>query len=329
VQRADPNTGKTVKSNAVTLNVPWHTQEGLSPAPAIRIAATAPQGSVRAGWSVPIEIAVTNVSKHGLRLAVWQGVGRTTHWLAEAQEFGSGIEVSDSMGAPAPLTKVGRALHSGDDVPEGFFIYVPVRPGEVWKETRVIGTISDISAAGHYTATVVLMDPSGGLVRSNPVTLAVTSADQLGREDPEAAPPFIVTIRSTSGEDNNDPFSSRDGLPVRVCMTNIADREIKLDNSITRDYVEVWDSKGVPVPMTEDGRVIRRSFGQGSVSNVHPIAPGESMCGGINLRGLYAFSKPGDYSVQVERAREPSTNPDSKANLPLVKSNVITVSVAP
>lgn len=319
MERADID-GRVVRSNIVVLRIPSPTLPTAISSASLRIEASVPLASVGMGWKVPIEVVVKNTSGRTLRLAGWNGRSRTSHWILEAQEFGSGIEVRDERGARAPLTKQGQAYSSGDDIPDGSFIYVLLRPGEVWKETRVIGTISDIGAPGRYAAQVSLVNPATGTtIRSNPTTFTVLNAIGSVPEHHEAPAPFITTIRSVPSDDDPVRWAGREH-PIQVCMTNIADRTVRLDNSITMDRIEVWNSRGDRVPMTEAGRSLQSNLGQGSLHNLYPISSGDSLCGDVLLDPLYDFSEGGDYFVQIERAAEP------KANL-LAKSNVLKLSV--
>ncbi|HXN48126.1 MAG TPA: hypothetical protein VN893_15870 [Bryobacteraceae bacterium] len=321
VGRLDEASGTTVKSSPVVLRVPPPGQIALASKPAFSVAVAALCASVQTGWRIPVEIAVTNVSPQPIRLAVWRG-HTPYHELREAEEFGSGIEIH-RQGADVRLTPHGQAVRRGEELPDGAFALVSIQPGAVWKERRAIGGFSGISVPGSYTIQVSLIDPASGLpVKSNPISVTVTDPDQSASARSESRPPFIVTLRAE--EEPHDASGNVRRFPVLLCMTNISGRQIALDNYITKDRIEVWDSRGEPVPITKDGRFIRTSFDGGAAGGANPIRPGDSLCGDLNLGPLYDLSKPGVYSAQVARADELDMPPgQSLAGAPLVRSNVI------
>lgn len=322
VQRDDLTRGFVVKSNIVTFRIPSLASRRPSK-PTFSIAITSALSSVRAGWQVPVEIAVKNLSTKPLRLAIWHGVSSRTHWSLEAQEFGSGIEVRNADGKVVPLTTHGRAFLSGDGWFRGRFLFESIRPGEVLKQTAAIGELSDIDSPGTYTIRAALVDPVSGLpVNSNPLRITVTNTPD------DAPPPFVITIRAV---DEEEGWSFKVGdVPLQVCMTNISDHELRLDNAITKNDFQVTDSGGNPVPLTNAGRDIRRMFGEGSANTVFPVRPAESLCGFSTLATLFELTKTGRYTVQVGRSddRDLASGHQRAENLPMVRSNIITVTVA-
>jgi len=318
-----------VKSNIVTFRAPPSPPPSAKPAFAVTI--TPSLDSVSAGWRVPVNVAVKNLSKQTLRLAVWQGTNYITGGYArEAQEFGSGIEIRDSKNVTVPLTAGGRDFLAGDGWARGRFLLLPIRPGEILEEPKAIGQLSDLSHPGRYTVRTTLVDPSTGLlVNSNIISIDVTAPSH-GTDQTGTRPPFVITLRAIEKEEDDGPDSFRNRLPVDVCLTNISDREIKLDNAITQDYFELFDNLGQPVPLTNNGRILRASFGSGSSNTTLSVLTGDSLCGASTLAGIFDLSKPGGYKLQVGRIAELNRRPGDGmafADLPRVRSNIVTITV--
>jgi hypothetical protein len=208
-------------------------------------------------------------------------------------------------GAPVPLTRDGQAYRAGEDLPEGTFEYVLLEPGEVRKEIKAVGAISDIHTPGKYTVQVSLVDPVSGLtVKSAPAMFTI-----MGDVPPSAeVPPFVVTARLLNPDD--DPLRSR--FPVLQCTTNISDSGLRLANST--DYYEIRDDQGKPILIRQSDPVVP------DASHEFYLGPGDSLCGEFNLDGFAGLDNAGKYSVQLGRVwNRPSE---------VVKSNVITLSVA-
>jgi hypothetical protein len=231
-------------------------------------------------------------------------VSARTNWSLEAQEFASGVEVRNAAGKTAALTPNGRASLADAGWFRGGFRLASIQPGEEVRQTVAVGELSDITAPGTYTLRALLADPVSGLpVSSNSLPITV------GGTLREATAPFIITIRALDGAT----------VPLDVCMTNISDHELQLDNVITKNDFRVNDGDGKAVPLTNAGKDIRRMFNEGNSNTMYPVRPAESLCGASTLATLFEMSKPGRYTVQVGRIHE--------NHLGLVSSNIITITL--
>jgi len=141
--------------------------------------------------------------------------------------------------------------------------------------------------------------------------------------------PFSVTISATQ-----TVMKAGAEVRINVVLTNISDREIYINVSGgpgELDYtVSVLDRSGHEAPETKYLRALRgedasdpgetttlvvaRSFG------LRDVKPGETFRSSIDLGKLYDL-QPGKYTIQLERIEEETH--------PVVKSNTITVTVAP
>jgi hypothetical protein len=274
---------------------------------------------IKAGYQVPVKVAVTNLSKKRIALRTWQEDNHIGAGIG--YEFSSGIEVRDPLGNPAPKTKEGQDLDRGTAFPAGSFRVVWLEPGETHDETKMVGKLYDLSRPGKYEFQVALSDPKTNLVvRSNPVTVNVLGPD--GSPQPGKQPPFLLDIRPLAD-------SVRKGFKfeaaVYLAITNMSDHPIDFDIGYGINDVDVYDHDGNLAPLTETGRRYRGPLPRGDPPIQHPqtvqhLQPGETKSGGmINLDSLYDLSRPGRYTVQVK-----AFDGESKT---IVESNRITVTV--
>ena len=321
--RTDTVSGKEVSSNRISFKVPPSAGPFIKGKPAFSVAVTAPFASVKPGWQIPVEIAVKNSSNKELNLAVWEGQNQDAT-TKEADEFGSGLEVRDSKGNPEPLTKDGQTLLNGDELPNGSFKFVPIAPGEIVEETRIIGGIYDVRAQGAYSVQVGLTDPTTNLpVKSTVTEVAVTNSAPFH-------PPFIIKVGPELSLAGDHQFA------LRICQTNISSRAIKVDNYMFLDEVALLDSRGNPVPLTVEGRrrtreerwFLQRGERGADASHSWELAPGGNLCGASTVNVDWDLSKPGQYSAQIIRLDYPDKAPGQvMEDLPTVKSNTILWSV--
>jgi len=96
IRMRDRLSGILVTSSPITVTVPAETTPHKRTKPAFSIALTAPIESLKAGWRIPVSIVVKNISTKDLNLAIWDG--------RILDEFGAGLEVTNSDGKPVPLT---------------------------------------------------------------------------------------------------------------------------------------------------------------------------------------------------------------------------------
>jgi hypothetical protein len=331
VRRVDQATGLEVKSNVLAFRLPSPALSSHPSTPAISITITSPFEVVKAGWQIPIEVSVKNLSSQEINLALWSGQNRD-FTSEEPDEFGFGWNVRDDHGNPVPLTKQGQAFLSGEELPNGYFSFVPISPGEMVEQTRVVGSIYDVGSAGKHFIQVVLTDPTTNLpVKSNTVSVAVGSPVKLN-------PPFIITISP------EESFTTDRRLGLRICQTNISAHAIKVDNATFDQEISLRDNDGLPVPFNEKVKkriaAAQGSFQSGErgtdASHLWTLGPRENLCGVITLDAFdgndtkWDLRKPGKYSIQIVRFDYPDKTPGQKMDeLPLVKSNTITWTLPP
>jgi hypothetical protein len=296
--------------------------------PAISIAIATPFDSVKVGWQIPIAISVTNLSDQETLLAVWNGLNRDST-LKEPDEFGFGLAARDDKANPVSFTNQGQALFRRDELPNGYFTFLPLPPRETVTETRIAGGIYDIAAAGKYSLQVTLIDPATDLpVKSNAVSVSVS-------DSAEFHPSFIINISPEGSFTRNGQFG------LRICQTNISDHKIKLDNATFNREISLRDSHGVAVPlsadfkkrMAEEREQFDRADRGADASHLWYLGPGENLCGVITLDPNDIYwepRKPGRYSIQIVRFDYPDrTVGQEPENLQIVKSNTITWMVTP
>jgi hypothetical protein len=311
----------TVTSNAIKFRAPQIASYTENAAADFSISISSPYGIVQLGWDIPIKIVLKNLSRHNLRLAVWEG---NTPYGRLLDEFGSGLEVFDDDQKIAANLKQPSFPHSGDYYPGGAFLLTTIKPGEELQQTRALGRIYDFTKPGNYSVHTVLIDPTTGVaVKSNQIKFKLATPSSLASAAiPAKTPPFMVSIRPYP------EFGSVEKLPLSICMTNISDQEVRLDNAITKDIIHVDDSAGKPVELTEAGRTLQKQFGSTGMTTV-TVKSGESLCGIITVGTLFDFPAPGDYTVRVDRYDEPDALPNQTLqSLPIVQSNAATLAVA-
>jgi hypothetical protein len=169
-----------------------------------------------------------------------------------------------------------------------------------------------------------LVDPlSKQLIDSNAVRFEIedpSSSDPLPKQ-----PPFIVTLQSVN-------FSPPNPGNVLICMSNIADYEIRMDNFALKDFASVETSDGMAAAMNkaaikdwepENLKQAPAGF-QGCCTET--VKPRKALCGGIGLGVVYDLSRPGAYRVRIDRYDETDVMPGQKlGELPLVHSNWLTI----
>lgn len=146
--------------------------------PEFAIAISAPRTTVKSRSDVVVSIEVTNISGSATKL-----VGARSAVLEYA------IDVRDSDGKPAPLTRRGAAtvnhrFAAGDRAGRRFIgpggvTDSMVPPGGVVKEELTVSDFFDLSRPGTYTIQVQRPDfrsqpPGDRMLKSNVITLAVT-----------------------------------------------------------------------------------------------------------------------------------------------------------
>lgn len=191
------------------------------------------------------------------------------------------------------------------------------------EQTRIIGQVYDLTRPGTYQLQVTFFDPLNNLlVKSNPLTVSVVQ-EQSGIP---LRPPFLLDIRAAqylaaSGRNSNAGIS--------LAVSNVSDHPIDVDIAYGYSQVDVYDGAGNLAPLTENGKLYRRSLpGAMGPPFVH-LLPGQTGSGGaIDLATLYDLSQPGRYTVQVI-AFDPETNTTVKSNRNHASRGQIIIAVGP
>jgi len=317
-----------VRSNAIRFRVPQNTSSLMKAKKAFSVSISSPTETMPIGWGIPIKIELKNLTKHDLSLPIWEGVAH--HAFAPTDEVGVGFEVFDLDQGVVLKAKQRSSAQRAGHYPEGNFIMTVLKPGETIQQIRVLGSLYDITKPGRYYVQVVLMDPTTNiLIKSNQAIVTVADPSHIDfAETQKKIPPFIVTIRNYSEMKDNKKN------PLLMCMSNISDRDLRLDIVSLKDVHNVEDSQGNPVKLTEAGLNSQKLYG--STSNMTAdkpqipslLKPGESVCTVDSVGALYDLSKPGDYRVRVDRYDEPDASPGEKLHeLQVIQSNWISLTV--
>jgi hypothetical protein len=206
---------------------------------------------------------------------------------------------------------------------------IAIPSGKSAEQIVLLGDLFDIGKPGKYQAKVALLDPeSNRLVESNLVSFEIdntTSSRPLLKQ-----PPFLVTLGSAR-------FDPPDPSNVLICMSNISDHDIRLDNSFAKEFVSVEDLDGNPATLTEAAQQARKSMDLTMVTaNLDQcctwgtVKPRKAECGGLTVGAIYNLSKAGPYRVRVDRYDEPDATPGQKlGDLPIVHSNWLMIFETP
>jgi hypothetical protein len=159
------------------------------------------------------------------------------------------------------------------------------------------------------------------------------AAGQAAAPAEASKPVFAIAIgtpRST--------VKSRSEVMVNIEVTNISGSATKLVGAtpaVLGYAVDVRDSAGKPVPLTRRGtatvnqrfaagdRAGRRFIGPGSVTD-STVPPGGVVKEELTVTDFFDLSRPGTYTIQVQRPDFRSQPPGSR----MLKSNIIAITVA-
>jgi hypothetical protein len=182
----------------------------------IAVSASAPRSQLPLGWAVPLALVVHNKSTRPLRWAFNDPPNTAPdEFLTGAKVFGPAGEVRQPPKQPNPNWSFSRFRSTVS--------ILKIPPGKSAEQIVLLGDVFDISRPGKYQAKVSFVDPlSNRVIASNTVSFEIedrTSASPLPKQ-----PPFIVTLQSANSL-RRDPGS------VLICMSNISDHDIPLDNS--------------------------------------------------------------------------------------------------
>ncbi|MDR3751518.1 MAG: hypothetical protein P4K94_08540 [Terracidiphilus sp.] len=318
------NKASHVTSNLIHFTVGVSSKQPSTSQAGISVLLSATRARLPVGWAAPLDIVIQNNSSHPVRWAVDAPPNMAP------DEFLSGVEVFDAAGKPCPPT---RQLDSN----WGFSRYwglsrfrdavstVEIPPGKNAEQILLIGDVFDIGKSGKYRAKLALWDPtSKRQIESNLVSFEIvdtTSSRTLPKQ-----PPFVVTLQSA----HLDPPNPGN---VLICMGNISDHDIRLDNSALKDFVTVEAADGTTAKMNEarledwNPENLKKVIAGSIQSNTWDmVKPRKALCGGIGVGVIYNLSKVGPYRVRIDRYDEPNATPGQKlGELPIVHSNWLTI----
>jgi hypothetical protein len=150
---------------------------------------------------------------------------------------------------------------------------------------------------------------------------------------PSAQPPLTITISFSDG----DVVKTGSGILVFVTLTNHSDKTASSSQDYAGYYtMDVKDARGISAPDSEDGRKARahmdacrnstkkdvcggRKFG--GIGLISQLKPGESWHEELLITKYYDMSRPGKYTIQLERKLPEELGKGT------VRSNPITVTV--
>ena len=339
--------------------------QAADPAPAcpgLKIEIRVPDDIVRPRSNVLLEMKLTNVGpvetflpsgspgiwsyEVDLRDALGTPVPRTSEWMRAISERPTNVtlNVPLPLAAGASLTKtvildklfdLRGEMRQAPREPDPNWSFsrfrdtastLEIPPGKSAEQTVLLGDVFDVSKPGNYRAKVSLVDPlSNRLIDSN--TVAFEIEDQASSSSLPKQPPFIVTLRS-------EYFLPPDPGNVLICMSNISDHDIPLDNSALKDFASVEASDGTAAAMNETAlkdwkpENLKRAPAASVQSNTWDFAvkPRKALCGGLEVGVIYDLSRPGAYRVRIDRYDEPDAMMGQKlGELPLVHSNWLTI----
>jgi hypothetical protein len=314
------NSDRRVTSNLIHFTVGAPSNRLSSSRAGISVGASATRARLPVGWGAPLDIVVQNNSGHPLRWAVDAALNKAP------DEFVTGVEVFDAKGELSPSPK--RPDSNWGSFRAAVSI-IEIPPGKSAEQIIVVGNLFDIGKPGRYRIKVALLDPdSNRRIESNLVSFEI--ADTTSSLPLPTQPPFVVTLQSAH-------FDPPDPSNVYICMSNISDHEIVLDNSSGKDFVSVEGLDGKPATLTEAAQKARKLVdltqapaGLKQCCTWSSVKPREALCGGLTVGAIYHLSKAGAYRIRIDRYDEPDATPGQKVgDLPIVRSNWLTIFESP
>jgi hypothetical protein len=311
------NTGTRVTSNLIHFTIGASSNRRSTSQAGISVTASAPRARLPVGWGAPLDIVVRNNSGHPLRWAVDDPPNTAP------DEFLTGVEVFDAAGEVRPPPKQPDPNWSFSRFRSTVSI-IEIPPGKSAEQIILLGDLFDIGRPGKYQAKVALLDPiSNRRIESNLVSFEIedtTSSRPLPKQ-----PPFLVTLQAGQ-------FEPQDSGNVLICMSNISDHDIRLDNVALKAFASVEAPNGTTASMNETAlkdwnpeKLKQAPAGpQGCCSAT--VKPRKALCGGIKVGVIYNLSKAGAYRIRIDRYDESDSTPGQKlGDLPIVHSNWLTI----
>jgi hypothetical protein len=312
------NSGTRVTSNLIHFTLKAPSSRPSTSEAGISVVASVTRARLPVGWDAPLAIVLQNNSAHPLRWAIDDPPNTAP------DEFLTGVEVFDATGEVCPPPERPDPNWSFSRFRATASI-IEIPPGKSAEQIILLGDLFDIGKPGRYRAKVSLLDPeSNRHIESNLVSFEIedtTSSRPLPKQ-----PPFLVTLRSAH-------FAPADPSNVLICMSNISDRDIRLDNSSSKDFVSVEDLDGKPATLTEAAQKARKLVdltqnpaGSEQCCTWYTVIPRKALCGGLTVGAIYNLSKAGAYRIRIDRYDEPDATPGEKlGGLPIVHSNWLTI----
>lgn len=145
----------------------------------------------------------------------------------------------------------------------------------------------------------------------------VTSVTGLVAQTSSEIPKFTLTLRA-----DNSVVTLGSDIEIGITITNISEDTLTLvfsrENNVESGYqYEVRDEQGAMASKVAEHNPPMGGVGS---STRGILKPGDSIGSGTQISDVYQFDRPGKYTIQVSR-KEPG--------MPLVQSNIITVTVLP
>jgi hypothetical protein len=312
------NSGTRVTSNLIHFKLDPPSNRPSTSQARISIMASAMRARLPVGWGAPLDIVVQNNSGHQLRWAVDAPPNTAP------DEFLTGVEVFNAAGEVCPPPKRPDPNWSFSRF-RGAVSIIEIPPGKSAEQIILLGDLFDIGKPGRYRAKVALLDPeSNRQIESNLVSFEIedtTSSRPLRKQ-----PPFLVTLQPAH-------FAPPDPSNVLICMSNISDHDIRLDNSSGKDFASVEGPDGNPATLTEAAQRARKLVdlapvpaGLEQCCTWSTVKPRMALCGGLTIGAIYNLSKAGAYRIRIDRYDEPDAMPGQKlSDLPMVHSNWLTI----
>ena len=317
------NSGTRVTSNLIHFTLGAPANRGSISKARISVRASATDAHLPSGWAAPLDIVVQNNSGHLLRWAVDDSSPNTA-----PDEYLTGVEVFDSAGEVSPPPKPPDPNWSSSSFRAAVSM-IEIPPGKSAEQIILLGDLFDISKPRRYRAKVALLNPeTNRRIDSNPVSFEIEDASSL---HPLAKqPPFVVTLRPGH-------FTPPDPGNVLICMSNISDHDIRLDNSSGKDFAFVEDLDGHAATLTEAAQKARKLVdltqvpaGLEQCCTWAPVKPRKALCGGLRESAEYDLSKARAYRIRIDRHDETNAMQGQKVgDLPIVHSNWLTIFESP
>ena len=312
------NSGTRVTSKLINFAVGAPSTQPSGSKSEISVTANAPRTKLPVGWAVPLDIVIQNKSTHPVRWAVDDPPNTAPdEFLTGAEIFDLAGQVRRPPAQPNPNWSFSRFRYAVS--------ILEIPSGKSAEQIALLGDLFDISESGSYSVKVALWDPvSHRRVESKPVSFEIVENEH--SIPALRQPPFLVTISSAN-------FSPPNPANILICMGNISDHDIRLDNSAGKDFVAVEDLDGHPATLTVAAQEARKRVdltktlaGVEQYSTWYTVRPRRALCGGLPVSGIYDLSKPDAYRVRIDRHDEINAIPgQTVGELPLVHSNWLTI----